>query len=151
MALLSLHSKGNKAVLGQLHETNHSSKSINGNVVGVEYKISDVGKTLCQLVCRFLEAGQDVQKTLCRTSEAWKHVGQSDDSIWRPILLYSSFHSHCCCCCSIIITSSSSNSPTDWSCIKNNCWLAFFHQHQQQQYQHHTTILLVFLHLLQQQ
>lgn len=68
--LLSLHSKGNKAVLGQLHETNHSSKSINGNVVGVEYKISDVGKTLCHLVCRFLEAGQDVQKTLCRTSEA---------------------------------------------------------------------------------
>lgn len=62
--LLSLHSKGNKAVLGQLHETNHSSKSINGNVVGVEYKISDVGKTLCHLVCRFLEAGQDVQKTL---------------------------------------------------------------------------------------
>lgn len=42
--VLSLHSKGNKAVLGQLHETNLSSKSINGNVVGVEYKISDVGK-----------------------------------------------------------------------------------------------------------
>ena len=56
-----LYSKGNKVVLNGLHGTDHSSKSINGNVVGVEYKISDVGKTLCHLVCRFLEAGKLVQ------------------------------------------------------------------------------------------
>ena len=33
-----LYSKGNKVVLNGLHGTDHSSKSINGHVVDVEYK-----------------------------------------------------------------------------------------------------------------
>lgn len=52
------------SLLHCIHGTCYASKTINGEVVHEEYRRSDKGLNRCHLVCKFLEAGNEVEKTI---------------------------------------------------------------------------------------
>mgnify|MGYP005647556877 FL=1 len=73
------------SLLHCIHGTCHASKTINGEVVHEEYRRSDEGLNRCHLVCKFLEAGNEVEKTI-RLGQV--HLGHKDVDLMTRNPLY---------------------------------------------------------------